>query len=52
MTFGGTLYRASHTRIWLPISFFIIFQMFSMGFMSREFPGHSSLGIILHSRNV
>ena len=38
--------------IWLPISFIIIFQIYSTGFMSREFPGHSRMGILLHSRNV
>ena len=38
--------------IWFPISFFIIFQIFSMIFMSGEFPGHSRTDIPLHWRNV
>ena len=61
MKFGATLHHASHTRlhissffnsIWPPISFFIIFQTFSMEFMSGELHGHSETGIYLHSRNV
>ena len=36
----------------VPISYFIIFQTFSMEFTSGEFPGHSRTGISLHSRNV
>ena len=60
-TFTAKLYHVSHTGfhissflhgIWLPISFFIIFQTFSMGFMSRQFSGHSRTGIPLHSLNV
>ena len=38
--------------ILFPISFFIIFQTFSLEFISSEFPGHSRTGIPLHSRNV
>ena len=61
MTFSAKLYHVSHTGfhissflhgIWLPISFFIIFQTFSMGFMSRKFSGYSRTGIPLHSWNV
>ena len=36
----------------VPISYFIIFQTFSMDFTSDEFPGHSRMGILNHSRNV
>ena len=59
--FSDTLHQASHTRfhlssflhsIWLLVTFFIIFQTFSMGFMSDGFRGHSRMGIHLHSRNV
>ena len=38
--------------IWLQIYFFIIFQTFSMKFISCESPGHSRMGIPLQSRNV
>ena len=38
--------------IWLPISFFIIFETFLMGSMSGEFLGHSRTGIPLPSTNV
>ena len=38
--------------IWSPISVFIIFQRFLMLLISGEFPGHSRMGIYLHSRNV
>ena len=38
--------------IWLPISFFIRFQTFTMGFMSREFPGNSRTGFPLQSMNI
>ena len=60
-TFGDTLYHNSHTHfhfscfkhgIWLPISFFILFQKLSMEFISGEFPGHFRMDITLHSRNV
>ena len=37
--------------IWLQISLFIIFQTFSMKFISDKFPGHSRMGIPLKSRN-
>ena len=59
--FSATLYHASHTRfyissilhgIWLPISSFIMFKTFSMGFVSGEFPGHSRTDISLQSRNI
>ena len=55
------LYHDSHTHfhvssfkhgIWLPISFFIIFQKFSMEFISVEFPGHLRTDIPLHSKNI
>ena len=55
-TFG-----ASHTRFqissfkhdsWLPVSFVIIFETFSMEFISGEFPGHFRTGVSLHSRHV
>ena len=60
-TFGATLFDASHTRFhisafkhgsWLPISIFIIFQTFSMEFISDEYPGHFRKIISLHSRHV
>ena len=37
---------------WLPISFFIVFQTFSMELISGKFPGYFRMCISLHSRNV
>ena len=60
-TFGATLYYASHALFhisafkhgsWLPKSFFIIFQTFSMEFIFGEYPGHFRTIISLHSRHV
>ena len=60
-TFGATPYHASHTRFhissfkhssWLPTSFFIIIQTFSMEFTFGIFPGHFRSGTLLYSRNV
>ena len=60
-TVGATLYHASHSRFhisafkhdsWLPISFFIIFQTFSMESFSGEYHGHFGTIISLHSRHV
>ena len=59
--FGLTLYHASHTLLyisffkqcsWLPISFFIIFQKFSMELISGKNPGYLRTGISLQSRDV
>ena len=58
-TYLNPLYLASDTRfhicsfkhcVWLPMSFFILFQMLSMRFMSGEFPDYSRTWIPLHSR--
>ena len=60
-TFRATLYHASYACFyvssfkqgsWLPISFFIIFQTFSMEFISPEFPSHFITGFSLHSMQV
>ena len=60
-TFSLTLFDASHTRLyissfkhgsWLPISFYIMFQTFSMELMSGKFPGYFRTGNSLDSRNV
>ena len=37
---------------WLPLSFFIIYQTFSVEYISVGFPGHFRMGIPLHSSNV
>ena len=36
----------------LVTNLFIIFQTFSMVLMSRQFPGHSRMGLPLHTWNV
>ena len=60
-TFGLALYHASHTRLyissfkhgsWLPISFFIICQTFSMELISGKFTSYFRTGISTHSKNA
>ena len=54
-------FRASDTRFhissykhdsWFSIAFFIIFETFSLEFISGEFLGHFRTGVSLHSRHV
>ena len=47
-----TCFHISFLTQHLVTNLFIIFQMFSIGFMYSGFPGHSRMGIPLLSRNV